>query len=832
MVRAVLRAYMKEIGGVQSKKIQLSEIVRDYPVSDAKVLDVHITYEVYTGLDEYEEDSQNQIEPWLQDIRSWKPSLEEVDTCNAEPFDVNVSEAASESEAEGLNALDPNVRRQYMQEIEKVHRGLGHPCQSRFLRILKMGGASTIIQKLAQQFECSQCKESARPKPWRRAAPPRELTFNQVVGVDTVTLKHFEQKVKCLNMICWGTRYQLIIPLKGTTAQDIRNAYRTWVKLFGPPQIVKPDLGREFQAEFAYRCTTDGSEVDPASLESPTQNAITEREGKSYKMMFAKASLEYGETTDEEIIRELIDIVTMMKNRLTHRSGYSAVHRALGYTPTMPGNLMSEDQDNVAHASALQIGDVCLQRQARMREAAGRAFFSAECADAIARAITSGHRRIEKFEIGQKIFFWSVGVHGKVAHPNSASRKPNHMFWHGPARVVAVQNPHTVYVTYQGRLFKTSPEQCRFCSSDEDASSSDMIQQLCQARDELASSQEAGVHDIRGQPRPETSPENHPTGKKRALVKQPPTNSRKRPAAASQRGIKRAASQEGNQEDINKARREDPIDDMSYTPTSEESDHPTVEMNSDIEGDDELVLEVVNGLNLEIVDAETWLNATSNTREIQLKNLGPKDMQLFDEAIKKEWNTNVEAGAVAVIPPIEAQKIRQQQPHRIMQSRLLHVAKPIDDLSQFDQEKILSCSPSGEPCKAKSRWIARGDKDPDVFTVPSSSPVIHRDTFTMGLQVISSNKWRIHFADFSQAFMQGDSLTREEPLFCEPPDSKLLGLAQGSLIEIRKTVYGLVDAPFRWNQHLDRELQNLGYRPSLLFDRNTQNSVWIGRCTL
>ena len=343
-----------------------------------------------------------------------------------------------------------------------------------------------------------------------------------------------------------------------------------------------------------------------------------------------------------------------------------------------------------------------------------------------------------------------------------------------------------------------------------------MIQQLCQARDELASSQEAGVHDIRGQPRPETSPENHPTGKKRALVKQPPTNSRKRPAAASRRGIKRAAAQEENQEDINKARREDPLDDMSYTPTSEESDHPTVEMNSDIGDDDELVLEVVDGLNLEIVDAETWLNATSNTREIQLKNLGPKDMQLFDEAIKKEWNTNVEAGAVTVIPPIEAQKIRQQQPHRIMQSRLLHVAKPIDDLNQFDQEKILSCSPSGEPCKAKSRWIARGDKDPDVFTVPSSSPVIHRDTFTMGLQVISSNKWRIHFADFSQAFMQGDSLTREEPLFCEPPDSKLLGLEQGSLIQIRKTVYGLVDAPFRWNQHLDRELQNLGYRPSLL----------------
>ena len=40
----------------------------------------------------------------------------------------------------------------------------------------------------------------------------------------------------------------------------------------------------------------------------------------------------------------------------------------------------------------------------------------------------------------------------------------------------------------------------------------------------------------------------------------------------------------------------------------------------------------------------------------------------------------------------------------------------------------------------------------------------------MGLQAISSKQWKMHFADFSQAFMQGDQLQREEPLFCEPPE--------------------------------------------------------------
>ena len=36
-----------------------------------------------------------------------------------------------------------------------------------------------------------------------------------------------------------------------------------------------------------------------------------------------------------------------------------------------------------------------------------------------------------------------------------------------------------------------------------------------------------------------------------------------------------------------------------------------------------------------------------------------------------------------MIPPLRTQRIRQQVSHRIMQSRLLHVAKPLDDTPQI-----------------------------------------------------------------------------------------------------------------------------------------------------
>ena len=200
------------------------------------------------------------------------------------------------------------------------------------------------------------------------------------------------------------------------------------------------------------------------------------------------------------------------------------------------------------------------------------------------------------------------------------------------------------------------------------------------------------------------------------------------------------------------------------------------------------------------------------SREIKLQDLDSHDAELFKKAIEKEWNTNVANGAIKVLDPVESQRIRQQMPIRVMQSRLLYVTKPLDDPTQVDPSQILNCSSFGTPCKAKSQWIARGDKDPDLFSVCASSPVIHRDTFMLGLQVLASENWRMHFADFSQAFLQGDGLQREQPL----PIKDLPGVQPGSLLQICKTVYGLVDAPFQWNQHLDKLFKSMGYQPSIL----------------
>ena len=96
--------------------------------------------------------------------------------------------------------------------------------------------------------------------------------------------------------------------MNGKTPEAVREAYRQWLRFFGPPTTIALDLGREFEGSFAARAETDGPFIDPSSVESPFQRGITERNGKTFKLMFSKALEHYDCQTEKEWL-ELVDIV-------------------------------------------------------------------------------------------------------------------------------------------------------------------------------------------------------------------------------------------------------------------------------------------------------------------------------------------------------------------------------------------------------------------------------------------------------------------------------------------------------------------------------------------
>ena len=72
--------------------------------------------------------------------------------------------------------------------------------------------------------------KNMQPKLPRSAVPRQVLYFNEWLGLDILSLAHWEgftKSVKCLNIVCHCTLFHMIIPLwSGTTALDLRQGYR------------------------------------------------------------------------------------------------------------------------------------------------------------------------------------------------------------------------------------------------------------------------------------------------------------------------------------------------------------------------------------------------------------------------------------------------------------------------------------------------------------------------------------------------------------------------------------------------------------------------------
>ena len=154
------------------------------------------------------------------------------------------------------------------QLVRRAHCGLGHVSNDRLVRILTQARASEEAIKIARNLECSVCKQHQHVHPARRAAPPRELHANQILGVDTLWLPGLRPGGKlrmALNMVDWATRFQLVIPLKDHTPGSARRAVQQWTRIFGPPERIYVDLGKEFRGAFSEGMEIDSILMDPGS---------------------------------------------------------------------------------------------------------------------------------------------------------------------------------------------------------------------------------------------------------------------------------------------------------------------------------------------------------------------------------------------------------------------------------------------------------------------------------------------------------------------------------------------------------------------------------------
>ena len=713
-----------------------------------------------------------------------------------------------------------------MQLVRRAHEGLGHPHRERFVRILKAAKASEDVIKIAQELKCSVCEKFLQTRPPRRAAPPREFGINEVIGMDTIWLPMVGQKRKkiALNIIDYSSHFQMIIPLKGRSPEAVWSAYRQWVRFFGPPKQIWADQGGEFKGSFRQRTAQEGTRMDPSSLESPFQRGLAERHGRTFKVLLEKTMADYNCASIAEW-HELVDNAVMMKNRLASRGGYSPVQRVMGYLPRLPGGLLSEGHADAEAGKELRLGDGGIVRAMNMRKAAAKAFFEVDSDQALRNVIAGGPRPQQDYVVGQMVYFYRLGHSKKGDRP--------HQRWHGPARVIMTDMPSTVWLSYQGNLVKASPERIRSGSTEEKLSVTGWLDGLTKAKEEFEKEPKRGYIDLSKEPVPDYEETIEYEPDEEDLLPEPelPVNrDRRRIRQKTSLEELRARTPMAVEPEAALPEQRPPSEDLPEdmaagiwepipSPPSPAGDDEVTPGQGILE-DDETVEPPTKRtrthlLELYYAKLET-LFKTRQRKEIRLKELNQHDLECFLRATEKEIANNLETKAYEKIDAETSARIRQEKPDRIMESRYVRTAKPLEqgDVDKAQCEGTLLKGEHGGPCKAKVRHVMKGFSEEGAEDLESATPQVTREGVMFTAQVIASKRWQLGFLDFTQAFHSGDPIRRE--LYAEQPPEGVPGMKKGDLLRLLKTCYGLLDGPMAWFRHLKRLLiEELGYVQSL-----------------
>ena len=118
----------------------------------------------------------------------------------------------------------------------------------------------------------------------------------------------------------------------------------------------------------------------------------------------------------------------------------------------------------------------------------------------------------------------------------------------------------------------------------------------------------------------------------------------------------------------------------------------------------------------------------------------------------------------------------------------------------------------GEFLKCKARWVLKGFQDKQKDTQLTDSPPASRSGFCCVTQLAHNQGWDLYHMDLKTAFLQGEACDKSRDIICQiPPDC---GYPPHIAAKMKKSPYGLNEAPRRWWQVVDKALLSFGMVPT------------------
>ena len=293
---------------------------------------------------------------------------------------------------------------------------------------------------------------------------PRTYHFNRVVAVDLFFVDSKNGQITILNILDHGTGFQVCEVASWDGHKDAENTWRaferSWLRYFGPPEILMSDGGGEFMANFERGCEHYCIFQHVCGAYSPRQNGRCEHHGGWIKEAVSKTTREMEPQSREEM-ESIIHEAVSSKNRYFHREGFSPYQLVIGENPRLPKELLSDEaidevgvEDLSGTATDTDTAAAAFPRKHQVRQSARQNLMRMEAKSRVAEAVTSRASTPKSFAPGQWVYVWRKVKGRAKTHVLQRDR------WVGPGAVVW-QNCQTVWVAMRSRLWKCSSLQVR-----------------------------------------------------------------------------------------------------------------------------------------------------------------------------------------------------------------------------------------------------------------------------------------------------------------------------------------------------------------------------------
>ena len=703
-----------------------------------------------------------------------------------------------------------SLSKENQQAIIKAHTNLGHPSHDRLKVLFRQQGVDASIIDGIDDLRCSVCAMQSRPKVSRTATIRNALDFNDRIAVDGLKFTNQQGQVFHLyHIIDFGTSFHTAVIAPSRTSENaIQCLIQAWLCWAGAPTEIMFDSATEFNSEpflnFLRQYNNRGVTTVP---DAHWQNGRSERHGAILEDMLKKVDLEHPIQSYSHLQRCLWH-VTQAKNACSLRRGFAPEILVFGKGTRIPGSLCGDDQlPSHGCADSETSQGIQFKENLAIRESARRAFHAADNNAALRRAMLSRTRpHGGQYSPGEWVMLWkTVG---------------NQKGWFGPMQVVIHESESTVWLTWGGKLYRGAPENVRPVSAYE-AHKIDfkVAANVSQIRENQNTIRETLTNTERDVVIPANQPPSNP--------ETPSIETEIVPGAAVVPN--ETVPSVGSQSQPDQEPESDPMATAPIELAGPQANPIEVPVPSDDEGlhciglesvDEEPILFIEDDMkhlawrieiNIDDEDIKSWRNETDphemcflasaakrSRAEVKLVSLNQQDKQEFHKAKNSEIMNWLRTDTVCKM-------LRSQlSPQEVLRCRWVLTWKPIEKKDRDPKEP--------KDRKAKARLVVLGYLDPSIEKLNRDSPTLSKHARMLLLQIIASNAWTLRSFDIKAAFLQGK--TQEDRIIGIEPVPELIdamNLRQNEICRLKKSAYGLIDAPYLWYQTLNEELLKLGF---------------------